>query len=194
MPVNSVLVVDDEHPIRSLLSRWAQSDGYCVTEAASAEEALEEMSERPSAVAVCDIRMPSHDGFWLADQLRRQFPETAVIMATGVLELNAAVVNLRSGAVDCLSKPFTHTQLQEALEGGVEWHRDRVATRAWQQQRQTELRRRHAQLTEALAEADITSVGALDAMLAILSARNPARSQTFHSAAASWPWRKPSIR
>ena len=42
------------------------------------------IEDSPPAVALCDIRMPGHDGLWLADRIRRDSPETAVIMATGV--------------------------------------------------------------------------------------------------------------
>jgi putative two-component system response regulator len=171
--VKSVLVVDDERRIRSLVSRWARSDGYSVTEAPSAEDALEEMTERPAAIAVCDIRMPNHDGLWLAEQLRKRFPATALIMATGVLELDAAVLSLRTRAVDYLSKPFTRMQLQMALERGVVWHRDQVANRSWQRRLQTELRRRQAQVTERLTESAGSPESALGAILAMLENRTP---------------------
>ena len=83
-PARRVLIVDDENGARDLMSRWLESGGYSVTTAASAEEALGRLSDQPSAVALCDIRMPGHDGVWLAERIRQQFPETAVIMATGV--------------------------------------------------------------------------------------------------------------
>ena len=46
-------------------------------------KALELLAVTPTAVALCDLRMPGHDGLWLADQLRREHPDTAVIIATG---------------------------------------------------------------------------------------------------------------
>jgi putative two-component system response regulator len=171
--MRSVLVVDDERGIRSLVSRWAESHGYSATAAASAEDALEEMNDRPSAVAICDIRMPNHDGFWLAEQLHQHFPDTAVIMATGVLELDAAVLSARTSAIDYLSKPFTSMQLTAAVEHGIEWHHERVSVRAWQQRLQTDLDRRHGKLKEALAEHGVASLGQLDAMLSMLAACSP---------------------
>ena len=171
--MRSVLVVDDERGVRSLVSRWAESHGYSAAAAASAEEALEKMSSRPAAVALCDIRMPNHDGFWLAEQLREHFPDTAVIMATGVLELDAAVLSARTNAIDYLHKPFTSTQLTAAVERGIECHHERVSVRAWQQRLQTDLERRHGKLKEALADDGVASLGPRDAMLSMLAACTP---------------------
>src|SRR5512138_2823497 len=87
----SVLVVDDEAGIRELIARWLIAGGYAVRTASNAEEALDGVRHRPPAVALCDIRMPGHDGIWLARHIRQQAPETAVIMATGVQDVDSAV-------------------------------------------------------------------------------------------------------
>ena len=65
------------------MRRWLESRGYSVAVASSADQALELLAETPTAVALCDLRMPGRDGLWLADQLRREHPDTAVIIATG---------------------------------------------------------------------------------------------------------------
>ena len=61
---NSVLIVDDEHDVRNVMARWLEAGGYDVTTAASAEEALGHFETTQPAVALCDIRMPGHDGIW----------------------------------------------------------------------------------------------------------------------------------
>ena len=95
----SVLVVDDEPGIREILARWLTGGGYDVQTASSADEALRCVHDRPPAVALCDIRMPGHDGLWLVQHIRRAAPETAVIMATGVQDVNSAVTSLRQGVM-----------------------------------------------------------------------------------------------
>src|SRR5829696_5526566 len=80
----SVLVVDDENGVRDLMSRWLQAGGYSVASASGADEALGVIQTFAPAVALCDIRMPGRDGLWLAQRIRQQYPETAVIIATGV--------------------------------------------------------------------------------------------------------------
>ena len=60
--MTTLLVVDDDPAIRSLVSRWAQAAGYSVTEAASACEALVRVAALVPAVALCDITLPGRDG------------------------------------------------------------------------------------------------------------------------------------
>src|SRR5260221_14175087 len=95
----SVLVVDDETSVRELMARWLASGGYDVRTAATADEALQCLHEGAPAVALCDIRLPGHDGLWLAHQIRQEAPDTAVIMATGVQGGGSLVPNLPQGGV-----------------------------------------------------------------------------------------------
>jgi CheY-like chemotaxis protein len=120
-----LLVVDDEPAVRALVARLAQPAGFIVREAGSAGEALDRMAECPSSAVLCDISMPDRDGLWLASQLRRQFPDTALVMMTGLSEgrLEAGPEN---GAMASLSKPFTQDQLIGVLERAREWHLGRV--------------------------------------------------------------------
>jgi putative nucleotidyltransferase with HDIG domain len=165
----SVLVVDDENGVRDLISRWLLSGGYCVTSAESADAALGMMETAPAAVALCDIRMPGHDGLWLADRIRHLFPETAVIMATGVQDVGAAVDSLRQGVVDYLTKPFGRDRLREAVVRGLEWHRAARDSRRWRLSLEREMEGRHSRLAGAIAALEIDSDGALDAMLSMLT-------------------------
>jgi putative nucleotidyltransferase with HDIG domain len=172
--VDSVLLVDDESGIRGLMTRWVEAIGYPTRQAGDAEQALDQMDDEPSAVAVCDIRLPGRDGLWLADRLRQQYPDTAVIMATGVHDVDAAVTSLRSGVVDYLVKPFGRDRLREALNRAIEFHRTSVDARQWRQSLESELGARRKQLADALAEVEITSEAALNGMLAMLTVRDRA--------------------
>ena len=59
--------------------------------------------------------MPGRDGLWLTDQVRRDYPDTAVIIATGVSDVAPAVEGLRQGVVDFLTKPFDRHRLLDAV-------------------------------------------------------------------------------
>ncbi|HEV3214105.1 MAG TPA: response regulator [Vicinamibacterales bacterium] len=112
--MKSLLVVDDEPVVRTLVARLARTAGYTVTEAGCAGEALDQMAACPSALVLCDVSMPDRNGPWLATQLRRQFPDTALVMMTGhgQGELEAGP----ESAIPALSKPFNREQLIAALE------------------------------------------------------------------------------
>ena len=166
----AVLVVDDENGVRDLMSRWLRLGGYAVASASDADEALDLVKDAPPAVALCDIRMPGHDGLWLADRIRHEHPETAVIMATGVHDVGAAVESLRHGVVDYLTKPFDRDRLSDAVVRGYQWHRSAIDARRWREALEAEMRRRHERLKATLAGLRIDTDQTLDAMLSMLTA------------------------
>jgi putative two-component system response regulator len=166
---SSILVVDDESGVRELVARWLASGGYDVRTAATADEALQRVHDRPPAVALCDIRMPGHDGLWLAHQIRQEAPETAVIMATGVQDVNCAVTSLRKGVIDYLTKPFGRDRLRESVVRGVEWHNAARDSRRWRETLQADVDARRQRLSDALAALTIDSDTALDGFLSVLT-------------------------
>jgi DNA-binding NtrC family response regulator len=111
----SVLVVDDDGSIRELLRRWLQHWGYDVRIARDAATALEAMLERPADIVLADIHMPGADGLWLTQMIREKWPRTAVILATGVVEVDTVAKAQRVGAVDYITKPFGREMLRQAL-------------------------------------------------------------------------------
>jgi putative two-component system response regulator len=166
----SILVVDDEAAVRELLARWLSGGGYDVRMASCAAEALDRVRDCPPAVALCDIRMPGHDGLWLANRIRRDAPETAVIMATGVQDVGSAVSSLRQGAIDYLTKPFGRDRLRESVQRGIEWHNAARDSRRWRETLAAEVNVRRERLRGALALLTIDSDAALDGWLSELTA------------------------
>ncbi len=161
----SVLLVDDEELIREVMMRWLESLGHEPREAATADEALHLMSDTPADIVLCDITMPGHDGMWLADRLRTLYPDSAVIMATGSLEVDAALNSLQMGVVDYLAKPFTRDELRNALRLGVDYHRNAVRARQRIASLELELKERLAPVAEYLRRTPVASDAALNNML-----------------------------
>jgi putative two-component system response regulator len=120
-------------------------------------------------VALCDIRMPGHDGLWLAERIRQQYPETAVIMATGVHDVGSAVSTLRQGVIDYLTKPFGRDRLREAVTRGLEWHESAWDARRWRESLEQEMAIRRARLSNAIAAVEVKNEEALDSMIAMLT-------------------------
>jgi putative nucleotidyltransferase with HDIG domain len=183
----SVLIVDDENGVRDLMTRWLEAGGYSVMAAANAEEALGRLeTSSPPAVALCDIRMPGHDGLWLAERIRQRYPETAVIMATGVQDVGPAIESLRQGVIDYLTKPFGRDRLRDAVLRGLEWHRSAWDVRRWRESLEQELDIRRLRLSDAIGALTIESDEALDAMLAMLTLSDrEAYSHAYRVAALS---------
>ena len=85
------LVVDDEAPLRDVLSRVLEKSGYqCIT-AASGFEALEKLEKNEVPVVFSDIRMPEMDGVTLLGKIRERWPEIAVVVVTAVTEVATPV-------------------------------------------------------------------------------------------------------
>src|SRR5215207_5762679 len=100
------LVVDDEPAVRRFLIRMLQAQGFQCFEAASGREAiriLDRIGEPP--LIVSDMRMPEMDGIRLLEAVRARYPDTSVIMLSGVSETNTAVECLHRGAADFVLKP-----------------------------------------------------------------------------------------
>jgi len=98
-----------------VLTKWVTAFGHTTKDAADADSALEILAGTEVDVAVCDIRMPGHDGAWLIDQMRQRYPRVAIVIATGLMELDPSVT-LGPGVVGYLVKPFKRDALADLLD------------------------------------------------------------------------------
>lgn len=110
-----VLVVDDEVSLRELLSEVLTDDGYDVTTAGTAEEALQLFSEDPFPLVISDIRMPGMNGIDLLKKIKSEKEDTQVVIITSHASLDTAVTALREGAYDYLIKPFEDLDVISAV-------------------------------------------------------------------------------
>ena len=115
-PRARVLIVDDELPIRMLLTRMVKNWSYAVRHCESAIEALNVMAAEPADILLCDVAMPEYDGLRLAAEVHAQWPHTAVIMCTGLQDSHTVQTSRKAGAVAYVTKPFNPYLLREALD------------------------------------------------------------------------------
>ena len=169
-----VLVVDDDGGIRDVLAAWVEADGCRPIAVENAEDALEAAGRLPIAVAFCDVQMPGHDGFWFLDRVQSVHPDMAVVLVTGVHDVDWALRGLQQGVVDYLLKPFDQRSLSRALENGMRQHRLRRADRLLREQRASELAARHARVIEALTRLQVGSTAQVEAVLDLVAFRNDA--------------------
>lgn len=109
-----LLIVDDDRRIRSLLSKMLTAEGYRVTTAADAEEALARLQSLAFDLIILDVMMPGEDGYAFAARLRADTSElkhVPILMLTAKSEADDRVRGLEQGADDYLAKPCEPREL-----------------------------------------------------------------------------------
>lgn len=125
----NVLIVDDEQPMRELVSRWLAPEGLTLLQAADADSAITMLESHPVAVVLCDRSMPGRGGDWLVGQMRERFPAVAIILATAD-DAVPTRISLRDGVIGYLVKPFVKELLASAVRDAVAWHQVAAKTGA----------------------------------------------------------------
>ncbi len=129
------LIVDDEPRLRQVLVRLMRIDGFDCLEAGSGVEALAQLQSHPVTLVLSDLRMPHMDGIELLRQVRARYPDVAMVLATGVSDVDVAVSCLNLGAMDYLIKPFNSLEDVRARVGqALEKRRLTIENRNYQHQ------------------------------------------------------------
>lgn len=115
----SVLVVEDEELMRSILRQLLSDSGYNVFTADSAETALQMFAENEIGVTLTDIKMAGRDGIELLDQIKSINEEAMVVIMTAYSSVDTAIAALRKGAYDYVTKPFVNEDLLQTLRNAT---------------------------------------------------------------------------
>ncbi len=115
-----VLVVDDEETIRGLLQRVLKEAGYDVVTAASGQEAMDKVYQLMPGVVLLDIKMPGMSGIEVLQQIAANWPDTCVVMATGLDDAQTAVEAMKLGAYDYITKPFNREEVVLTVQRAIE--------------------------------------------------------------------------
>jgi two-component system OmpR family response regulator len=108
MPANdqqTILIVDDEPEVRTLLRTGLEGDGFAVAEAADGREAMALLDKLPISLVTLDLKLGGEDGLKVARELRAA-RNTPMIMITGKGDAIDRIVGLELGADDYIPKPF----------------------------------------------------------------------------------------
>jgi DNA-binding response OmpR family regulator len=106
----TVLVVDDETPLRDLIRAYLERDGYTVVEASTGKEALSAAALHNPDIIVLDLMIPEIDGTEVCRRIRTS-SDVYIIMLTAKADEVDRVVGLEVGADDYLTKPFSPREL-----------------------------------------------------------------------------------
>lgn len=115
-----ILVVDDELSMREFLSILLEREGYDVSVATSAEEALRLMESALFDLVLSDVNMPGLSGIELLGRIKQLSPETAVLMLTAFSTAEQAVEAMKLGAYDYIGKPFKNEEIKQLVKNALE--------------------------------------------------------------------------
>jgi CheY-like chemotaxis protein len=121
-PRETVLLVEDEAPVREFVRRTLEHAGYKVLEAGNPNEALQTLERIAGRVdlVLTDVVMPGMSGRMMAERLNSRYPRLRILFMSG----NAEIVDLLTRARDVggvmLSKPFTPTLLIERVSEALQ--------------------------------------------------------------------------
>lgn len=144
----NILIVDDELPIRQLMTRIVTDDGYRCQSAGSAAEALALMGKQPFSLLLTDIKMPEMDGLELIEKVKQDYPEVGVLVMTGVGDREVALKALELGAFGYMLKPCEPFEVQVHLAAAARLARLEKLNRSYQQQLENDVAARTAELEE----------------------------------------------
>ena len=111
----SILIVDDDDAIRTLLRACLEDSYWCAT-AASAEEAIALLQTGSFDLVLTDITMPGKSGLELCRHVQEAFPRTVVVMISGMTDIDYAVDSMRQGAFDYITKPFDLERVKVSVD------------------------------------------------------------------------------
>jgi len=124
----SILVVDDERSMRDFLKILLEKAGHDVITAENGEAALELIQSHKFEVVVSDIRMPRMSGIELLEKIKEGFPDLPVIMITAFASPDDAVLAMKNGAFDYISKPFNVDEIKSVIESATSKNRKSLIT------------------------------------------------------------------
>jgi len=116
MNPKTILLVDDEEDIRSVLSVALEDMGYEVQTAENGKEGLRLFLESRPPIVITDIKMPDIDGVELLRRIKDEDPDTEVVMITGHGEMDVAIQSFQCEATDFITKPINVEDLEISLQ------------------------------------------------------------------------------
>jgi len=118
-----ILVVDDEEVIRDVLGTLLEREGYDVSVAPTAGEALALFEAEPYDLILLDLMLPDRPGLELMRDIRRQDPDAVVVIVTAYSSIEGAIEAMRDGAFHYIPKPFQNQEVLLTVRKGAEARR-----------------------------------------------------------------------
>ena len=111
----SLLIVDDDNPLRDRLARAMGKKGFHVTQAESVEKGINQAKNSPPAFAIIDLRLGDGSGLKVVEEIKKYKKDSRVVMLTGYGNIPTAVEAVKAGAIDYIPKPADADDVENAL-------------------------------------------------------------------------------
>tara|TARA_Y100000590_G_scaffold38542_1_gene41369 strand:- start:3472 stop:4044 length:573 start_codon:yes stop_codon:yes gene_type:complete len=111
----SLLIVDDDNPLRDRLARAMEKKGFKVSQADSVQQGITLAKNTPPAFAVVDLRLNDGSGLEVVKELQKLKSDSRVVMLTGYGNIPTAVAAVKAGAIDYIPKPADADDVENAL-------------------------------------------------------------------------------
>ena len=111
----SLLIVDDDNPLRDRLARAMEKKGFKVAQAESVKQGLNLAKNSPPAFAVVDLRLNDGNGLEVIKEIQKHKKDSRVVMLTGYGNIPTAVAAVKAGAIDYIPKPADADDVENAL-------------------------------------------------------------------------------
>src|SRR5262245_8617745 len=123
MSAASILVIDDEEVMRDVLGTLLAQAGYRVTVAEGGEQGIAIARKQGFDAAVVDVMMPDMGGIEVLEELKKHDPDLVVLMITAFASVETALLAMKKGAFDYVTKPFKHEEVLHILGNGLHQRR-----------------------------------------------------------------------
>ncbi|MCX8525268.1 sigma-54 dependent transcriptional regulator [Chryseobacterium formosus] len=109
--MNTILIIDDEEKIRSLLSRIISLEGFEVYEASNLKSGLKRLEVSDIDIVICDVKLPDGNGVEFSKIIKKKFPVVEVILLTAFGNIPDGVMAIKNGAFDYITKGDDNTKI-----------------------------------------------------------------------------------
>ncbi|MBZ5702402.1 MAG: response regulator [Acidobacteriia bacterium] len=172
METEKILIVDDEEPIREVVSTMLEAQGFQCATAYNGRVAQEMIPKFAPDLVLSDMIMPEMDGIRLLEWLREYDPDVPVIMVTAMHDITTALEAIRRGAYDYILKPFEKDQLFLGVRRALQHRRLVFENRNYQRNLEQLVEERTAQLSGALTQLEQSYDDTLEALGSALDLRD----------------------
>lgn len=114
-----ILIIEDDTAFCQMLQKFLTKNGFAVSTSYTIKEAEEQLRNSHFDVILSDVRLPKGNGVTLLPQVKKESPNTQVILMTGYAEVRTAVNAIKNGAFDYISKPFTPDEIVTVINNAL---------------------------------------------------------------------------